>query len=72
MWRPSVDSAYECNCGHTNTVTGPRSTNQRAKDVATPRSCLSALLGAPTSTTVTTPPVGVHGRREAAADGMHE
>ena len=30
----------------------------------------SALLGAPTATTVSTPPVGVHRRREAAADGM--
>ena len=30
----------------------------------------SALLGAPTATTVSTPTVGVHRHRESAADGM--
>ena len=38
---------------------------------ATRRSCPSALLGAPTATTVSTPPVGVHRCRQAAADGMY-
>jgi len=58
--------------GNTPTRSPDLGDNQRAKDVATPRSCQSALLGAPTSTTVTTPPVGVHGGREAAADGKGE
>ena len=55
--RASIEREYE------------RNQPRRAKDVATPRSRQSALLGAPTATTVSTPPVGVHGRREAAAAG---
>ena len=42
---------------HTNTVTGIL--NEHDEDVATTK-LPSALLGAPTATAVSTPPVGVH------------
>ena len=59
----------------TNTVTTSYKyeRDRRAKDVrshAPPKLPIGSLFGAPTSTTVSTPPVGVHGRREATADGM--